>query len=349
MGVLQIPYVSAEERLRLVPAEAEVLFDTTRKIMFLGDGVSVGGRPLVVEQYPGEYSVGAVTGPRQSSDYALALFSGKTGQILREGPAPGLAKTVLQGMGPGATPAFDYLSLESLRVTAGRGDVLMCGDNGIPYVGRLPTTSLASEGQAGQVMTSNGNTGNPPSFQDPKLGSLLQIRPSKNITRSVAALELTDGIDNTYDAYLLVATNIGPLPRQTPAQDILDISFQVGEVWTTTQHLITAAGTVKTDPTNLDRIKIGSGDTMYKSNNCIALNIKLFSPSDPVIPTIFMIECCSVYTRLSDKTKTDMAFGVYGGCVTLTAPVTGIRIKFVENDISRGTFTLYGLDKSKKT
>ena len=46
MSKLIIPKLATTERLSIIPAESQLLFDNEEKILYVGDGVTPGGIPV---------------------------------------------------------------------------------------------------------------------------------------------------------------------------------------------------------------------------------------------------------------------------------------------------------------
>ena len=356
MGVLQIPIMTGPEREKIVLAPAEIIYDETHGVMCLGNGIAVGGLPLIADKSQ-QYKRETVTGPEKSTDGALALFSGDSGAVLREGPAPGDLGTVLLGQGTGQVPVSGPLTLANLSVATGNtaapaytNDVVIYGSDNRLSLRRMPTASLAPEGTIGQVLTSNGNVA--PTYKDPHTGSFVQIGTQLRVSGNVDVVEFTKGIDTTYDTYLLIGTGIKTPPPKANANANavpliqVQIKDSTGIKWVQENKYIVTVPNAAANPaqsTPVGNISL-SGPVGNTATNSSTIKMHMFSPGVSGLYTTFMVDHIAVGTA---NNKPTVASSSYFGCITETAPVTGIRIKFSAGQISSGTFTLYGLDKGK--
>ncbi|KAF0146694.1 MAG: putative eliminase [Rhodospirillaceae bacterium] len=350
-----IQKMSERERKALLPDPAELIFDTDLKTLFVGDGKTVGGVALLT----GQTGIG-VSGPASSTDYALALFDGTDGKRLRSGPSAGADGTALLGKGLNKAPVFDRLPLASLLPPEGTESdhVVIFGKDGQFGTRRLSPSSLA-RAERGKVLTGNGiNTGDgsnvadpPPSFQDPFLGTLVQIGTCQRvINSSVDAVEV-EGINDKYDLYILVGTGIKPNEtagssleiRFKDKNGIIKASAAPGRTDLSSIYLIEGYGKPRKETTTsitVEAVSIG-GITKH----CGTFMLKMFYPGSSSLYTQFIIDQISAYVNDS---KDHSVFNTRGGCMINEAAVSGVQIKFARGRIVGGTFSLYGLERGTR-
>ena len=361
MGVFIGPRLTTDKRASFVPAPGELIYDTDLGIYFIGNGIAVGGRPVVVKEGL-DYPTGGVIGPKGGSkDFALVLFEGTGGKGLRDGPSLGSSGMALLSQGPGKEPVFGFPSLADLRVaTENTGNVVIFtqpGDNtklnGGLSLGRVPISSLALAGDKGQVLTSNGTgTLTPPSYQDPQNG-FVRINIHRQAASPNAAFEITRGLNAKYDTYLLVGTNIKPAGALTPTGPDptfgtpVDIFFQSGGTWWVSpgnkKYLVAVNGGTGATADAISLSLSKDVSNVGVDSGC-TIKMYMFNPGVSDLYTTFMIDYVALHIHRGGALMTASS---YFGCTTDKASVTGIRIKFKIGDIGSGTFTLYGLDKGK--
>jgi len=338
MGVFIGPRITEAKRLGFVPAPGELIYDTTIGKYFMGNGAAIGGLPL-------SGTIEGGTGPSNP----------------RNLPSPGLDGTVLLSKGPNLDPVFDYPFLGNLYATGNTGDVVIFTNpgnekgnekqkNGGLNLGRMPISSLAPAGEAGQVLTSNGtDPNNAPSYQDLRNG-LVQIDTYQIMAPSVG-FDLPKIFDETYDTYLLIGTNIKPAGSGTDSA-VLRINFcSTGKDtkavwWSNSGNKKYFVATDKSQITDgVDAISL-TGRVGWDSG--CTLKMYIFNPGVGVVRTTFIVDF--ITTDMYPNSKT-MNADVLRGCTTEMDPVTGVKFSFAKGispvNIRSGTFTLYGLGKGK--
>ena len=160
-------------------------------------------------------------------------------------------------------------------------------------------------------------------------------------------VEITSGIDSTYDEYMFVFTDIGP------ATDDQDFSFQVNassqsgfnETMTTTYF---GAGHDEADSsTDLsyddgeDQAQGTGEQTLFRrqgngADESVAGVMHLFSPSSTTYVTHF-------YATMHGYTQSSAARDTYvAGYINVTAAITDIRFKFASGAFD-GVIQMYGV------
>ncbi len=200
-------------------------------------GLSLGPPASVVTTTvtPGS---GDVDGPASSVDYAIALFNGTTGKLLRSMASVGSAGQILRSAGVGAPPAFSTATYPATTTinqllyssaantvaglaTANRA-VLTTGATGVPVL-----TALATDGQ---VII--GSTAGVPAAATLTAGAGISIVNAGN-SITIAATDSTPWVDQTTTPVTIaagtgyIANNAGLVTLNMPATAAVGDEFQV--------------------------------------------------------------------------------------------------------------------------
>ncbi len=363
MGVIKMPDATMEERADSVLVRGEVVYDTDRKLLYMGDGVTAGGRALVVDEGDGKFSTGNVRGPKQSTNFAMALFDGISGLALLDGPTPGVEGTALHSIGIGKLPIYRLVRVSDLSaIDQTPGHVLLVEDNAKgPMVkcALLPVSSL-EKAEKGHILTGNGREpgDDSPSFKAPDPGSFVQIGKSEIIKPSDTPKSsvVLKGITKEYNTYVVVGTGI----QAGTAATYLDIRFMVGGDEITGSFYITSGA---------------SSTVNFENNKKSSLNDSsaIISPTAQINPTLqgsgyngsFMmhvfngpteglhtyISLHQFMTYVDGSRKDSFCSSLKDGVFLDTRAITGITFKLTtsqkQDTIAAGTFTLYGLVSKK--
>lgn len=232
---------------------------------------------------------------------------------------PIFGTAVVAGGGTGLTSATAY--------------AVLCG--GTSSTG--PFQSIASVGNAGEVLTSNG-AGSLPTFQTAGAGAWTLISTA---TAAASATINFTGLSSTYHAYAVIISNVIPA---TDTQTLFmrtstdgGASYDAGASdygWAMT-HLDTTAVNFRGDTADSE-IELTGTDQGNAAGEHGALIVYIINPS--------AVQNCKIfYQNLFFTNATSLRSGYGSGYRAATADVDAIRFLYASGNISVGTFKLYGI------
>jgi hypothetical protein len=191
-------------------------------------------------------------------------------------------------------------------------------------------------GTSGQVLQSNGASA--PSWAAPATGALVFIS-TQTVSSSVAQVDFTSGITSTYDDYLLIyEAVVGPTKPGIRVQ-------KSGTFQTTNYNYVGVQGQTTT-PT----FAAGGGDTKARINGANGISgsnlsfgcVYLLNANNATGQTCLTLQGGSV-----GATGTANYANMFYATQTTSAVVTGLRFYDDDaNNLTAGTFRLYGIQKS---
>lgn len=203
---------------------------------------------------------------------------------------------------------------------------------------------LAGVGTSGQVLTSNGSAV-APSWQDAAGGALVFISET-TISGSPASVDITSGIDSTYDTYLVDIVDL------IPATDAATLYFRVttdgGSTFKSgasdygfhSYMMNSGASTYSANAIN-GHTEIWLGATLGNgASDSFNLQMKLHNPSST------SNHFSTSYLGTQKRTITDRVIGGAGIYQGATTAVNGFQLLMGSGNLSSGTIRLYGIAKS---
>lgn len=215
------------------------------------------------------------------------------------------------------------------QTTWAQGDLL--------YANATNSLTKLTAGPSGQVLQSQGTTGNPRWVGAPVL-------ISSQTAVSAATVDFTSGIDSSFKTYLVEWDGVKSSTNGNGLQ--LRVSQDGGATWksgasdyaysfayfSSGATTITVQSSTATSSLNCAVAAIGSG-----INTSGAGSVKIFNPSDSA--KFFMVETSSNVTNSATSVWRSTGTGNY----TTAGAVNGIRFLMQSGNIVSGNFRLYGL------
>lgn len=263
--------------------------------------------------------------------------------------ATGIVKnTTATGVQSIAIPGTDYYAPGSTDVAVADGGTgrsvadayaVICGGT----TNTNPHQSIASVGSAGQVLTSNG-PGALPSFQSNPSGTGGMVLIATATASNSASIDFTSGINSTYDQYQINFTDLIPVSNNVS----LYMRFQSGGVFRSTagdyayaySFFSTAAGGYNsTSATQIELASTGNRPLSNSTTKGASGTLFLGTPAN----TATHKRVWGTYT-FWETLPLPCCLG--GWLIGVTTAVTGFQFSVSSNNISSGTFQLYGIKKT---
>jgi len=195
----------------------------------------------------------------------------------------------------------------------------------------------SSAGTSGQMLVSGGS-GAPTWAAAPGASALVFISV-QTVSSSVAQVDFTSGFSSTYDDYLFILENVvGPTKLAMRVQK--SAAFQTTG-YNLSRTLGQAGGPVYEGAINQSRWTFISANGMATTNRCYG-SVYLLNVNDTTGRT-----GCSAQVGCISSTGNSGAQCNLTGEQTTAAALTGVRFLDEDaNNITAGTFRLYGIQKS---
>ena len=199
-----------------------------------------------------------------------------------------------------------------------------------------------AHGTAGQVLTSGG-VGATPTWGAAASAGLVFL--SETTISNDATVDITSGIDSTYDNYVIELINI--VPATTNQQIYLRVTDDGGSTFKAgaTDYEFhynasnSAAGTYS-GGNSTGAAQIAMGNVITNGGSASGnITIKLYNPASSALQT------CVGGTGVTIQT-TSPALCNFAGTYTATAAINGVRFLMASGNLTSGTIRLYGIAKS---
>jgi hypothetical protein len=288
-----------------------------------------GTTPSVTLNALGAVGVGAV--PAFGTSGQVLTSAGSTAAPTWATPAAVNLSTGVTGTLPVTNGGTGQTALSAVAV--GTSTNLAGGSNGtIPYQSAAGTTQMLAVGTAGQVLQTNG--AGAPTWVTPGGGSWVYIN---TVTATAASTADVEGMDSTYDMYVIVAEGVRP----ATANGALSATLKVGGSYQTSSYgrVVASVGTggtslSVTQNVNGNQIFLSTGNVETGTDNA---TLFVYIPFAGSTNRKKMISFVYNYNRSNDVNS---AFGTgqYHGS---SAALTGVR--FEAGSTISGVFRLYGI------
>ena len=180
-------------------------------------------------------------------------------------------------------------------------------------------------------------------------GAGWKLISTNTVTRgtSVSSVDITSGIDSTYNHYIILLLNIEITYNGSQLQ--FEASSDAGSSWGITKTGVgwygrNTAADSQSGPTLIDSIASSTNAQRFNyeqggndpSNETAAGEFHLFSPSSTTYVKPYYIRTSSYYVSNGNNQQ------FTSGYLNTTSAVNGIRFSTVQGDIYGGKFKLYG-------
>lgn len=302
--------------------------------------------------------------------YVVTYIHASTEFILKGGLGSFGASTfsgVISGAdGSVSAPSYSFTSdtdsgvyrigANNLGVGVNGAKVLDIGTSGLGVTGTLTSTGAATVTAGGLTVTAGGLTvtDGAVSFPAASIANAALASPASAVlistksASSSATIDFTTGLDDTYDAYMLVLSSVKP--ASDDVEGWIRIGTGVGPTWqsgasayqyagfyygTTNSNNISSTSDSKIKM-NISAASIGVGNA---TGECLHGALTF---NNPEATDFFNIKLDCNYDQASGEVARTFQTGRYN----TAGAITGIRFLFSTGNIASGRLSLYGLTKS---